>query len=110
MIASHWLQTGGISGDTNGDGIVNGLDINSIASRLAGQAASGRAQAVVPVAVLKPRPCIAASNALSAVLSRFARAYVVGSLLDLSGRASDGGDYRPTRPRRDGGCDRPSLR
>ena len=33
-IASHWLKTGGISGDANGDGIVNGLDINSIASTM----------------------------------------------------------------------------
>ena len=32
VIASHWLQTGaGIAGDANDDGVVNGLDINLIA-------------------------------------------------------------------------------
>jgi Dockerin type I domain len=33
MIASHWLKTGTTSGDANGDGVVNGLDINALASR-----------------------------------------------------------------------------
>jgi hypothetical protein len=33
LVASHWLNAGvGIPGDANGDGVVNGLDINSIAS------------------------------------------------------------------------------
>ena len=32
LIASHWLQTGGLAGDANGDDIVNGLDIAAIAS------------------------------------------------------------------------------
>lgn len=33
VIASHWLQSGpGIAGDANGDGVVNGLDINLIAT------------------------------------------------------------------------------
>ena len=32
QIASHWLQVGGIIGDTNGDNIVNGLDISAVAS------------------------------------------------------------------------------
>ncbi|HEY1603451.1 MAG TPA: dockerin type I domain-containing protein [Pirellulales bacterium] len=33
QIASHWLSVGGLAGDINGDGIVNGLDINVIASQ-----------------------------------------------------------------------------
>jgi hypothetical protein len=33
QIASHWLTLGGLAGDINGDGIVNGLDINVIASQ-----------------------------------------------------------------------------
>ena len=33
QIASHWLATGGLHGDVNGDGVVNGLDINAIASQ-----------------------------------------------------------------------------
>ncbi|HEY1603438.1 MAG TPA: proprotein convertase P-domain-containing protein [Pirellulales bacterium] len=33
QIASHWLATGGLLGDVNGDAVVNGLDINAIASQ-----------------------------------------------------------------------------
>ena len=32
QIASHWLQSNGIIGDTNGDNLVNGLDIAQVAS------------------------------------------------------------------------------
>jgi Dockerin type I domain len=40
LIASHWL-TAGPAGDVNGDGVVNGLDINFVASHWTGLSSGG---------------------------------------------------------------------
>jgi hypothetical protein len=46
QISSHWLQVGGILGDTNGDNVVNGLDIVQVASHwLATLPAGGASEA-----------------------------------------------------------------
>ncbi|HEY1603234.1 MAG TPA: DUF4465 domain-containing protein [Pirellulales bacterium] len=46
-VASHWLQTGtGIQGDANNDGVVNGLDINLMATHWLQTTDGGNAQTV----------------------------------------------------------------
>ena len=50
VIASRWLQTGGITGDTNGDDIDNAQDIALIASHWLATLPAGGAEGIASVA------------------------------------------------------------